>query len=106
MTDREKAIVILQRMADDKEEELYICDDEGGSVCVLILEEQNAILAGIEALKGRPHGEWVEVDIKPLPYGGYTCNYQCNKCNYFTKEYHLNFCPNCGAKMSVPERTD
>ena len=49
----------------------------------------------------RPHGEWVEVDIKPLPYGGYTCNYQCNnnKCNYFTKEYHLNFCPNCGADM-------
>lgn len=48
----------------------------------------------------RPHGEWKEVDIKPLPYGGYTCNYQCNKCNYFTKEYHLNFCPNCGLPMT------
>ena len=54
-------------------------------------------------MEERPHGEWVEVDIKPLPYGGYTCNYQCNKCNYFTKEYHLNFCPNCGADMRPKE---
>lgn len=47
----------------------------------------------------RPQGEWIEVDIKPMPYGGYTCNRKCNKCGYFTKEYRLNFCPNCGADM-------
>ena len=47
----------------------------------------------------RPQGEWEEVDIKPMPYGGYTCNRKCNKCGYFTREYRLNFCPNCGAKM-------
>ena len=49
MTDREKAIEILQRLADGKAEELYIFDDEDGGVCGQILEEQNAILAGIEA---------------------------------------------------------
>ena len=49
--------------------------------------------------KLRPQGEWIEVDIKPTPYGGYTCNRKCKRCNYFTKEYRLNFCPNCGADM-------
>lgn len=63
----------------------------------------DAVKVGIP-YEERTHGEWIEVDIKPLPYGGYTCNYQCNKCNYFTKEYHLNFCPNCGATMD--ERSD
>lgn len=43
--------------------------------------------------------EWIEVDIKPTPYGGYTCNRKCKRCNYFTKEYRLNYCPNCGAYM-------
>ena len=52
-----------------------------------------------EAEKARPQGEWIEVDIKSTPYGGYTCNRKCNKCGYFTREYRLNFCPNCGAKM-------
>ncbi len=47
----------------------------------------------------RPQGEWIEVDIKPTPFGGYTCNRKCNKCGYFTKEYRLNFCPKCGADM-------
>lgn len=62
MTDREKAIEILQRLADGKAEELNIFDDEGGGVCGQILEEQDAILAGIEALKTeRPHGEWIPV---------------------------------------------
>ena len=48
-------------------------------------------------------GEWIEVDIKSTPYGGYTCNRKCNKCGYFTREYRLNFCPNCGAEMRGSE---
>lgn len=61
---------------------------------------QDLIALNKKLSKERPYGEWIEVDIKPLPYGGYTCNYKCNNCNYFTKEYHLNFCPICGAPMT------
>lgn len=101
MMDREKAIEVLQRMADDKTEELHICDDEGGSVCGLILEEQNAILAGIEALKEqRPHGEW-----RDYSNDGYVecpfCDHATN-CNDNIKELH--YCFYCGAAMRPRER--
>lgn len=62
-------------------------------------EELEDFKKELEKVVRRPQGEWIEVDIKPTPYGGYTCNYKCNRCKYFTKEYHLNFCPNCGTDM-------
>lgn len=48
---REKAIMILQKMVDDKTDALSIFDDEGGDVCHNILEEQDALLFAIETLK-------------------------------------------------------
>lgn len=98
MTDREKAIEILQRIADGKAEELNIFDDEGGGVCGQILEEQDAILAGIEALKEqRPHGEWISLanDNRPLDP-----RMKCSLCEEIhTSCASWNFCPNCGARM-------
>lgn len=101
MIDREKAIEILQRLADDKREELHIWDDEGGGVCGQILEEQNAILAGIEALKERSHGEWkynpdcVNDEMQAVFY--------CSICNQGAYSRHDNFCPNCGSDNKQKE---
>lgn len=94
---REKAIEILQRLADGKSEDLYIFDDEGGDVCGQILEEQNAILSGIESLKDqRPHGEWV------FDEDGY---FSCSCCKMKPKYQVATtyFCPNCGADMRRKE---
>ncbi len=105
MMDRKEAIEILQRISDDKTEELHICDDEGGSVCGLILEEQNAILAGIEALKERPHGEW-EHWGSPFTDDCIANSIVCSLCKARYVEIEgevFNFCPNCGADMRQEE---
>ena len=54
----------------------------------------------IEALKEPKQGEWIETNVKPTPFGGYTRDLKCNLCNRVTYEYQPNFCPNCGARMT------
>jgi len=52
----------------------------------------------------RQHGEWIEVNVKPTPFGGYTRDLKCSRCNKITHEYHPIFCSNCGARMDGDEK--
>lgn len=58
----------------------------------LMAKQIEAIDMAIEALQDRPQGEWIEED----EYGDL---WVCDQCG-FANEYKINFCHNCGARMS------
>ena len=58
-------------------------------------ERSVAIDMAIEALKERPHGEWIY--HKEWECDG-ECAFECSKCGMGT-DVDYNFCPNCGADM-------
>ena len=69
-------------------------------------EEKDALNMAIEALKERPHGEWLshyeyckKHDCIP---SGLIAFWWCNKCEQGV-EIPTNFCPNCGADMTKKE---
>ena len=50
------------------------------------------------------HAEWVDVNgftYVELPKGHKWC--ECSNCNFEIMNTPYNYCPNCGAKMSVKE---
>ena len=55
-------------------------------------DELDAVLIAIEAIKARPHGEWIDIE-------GYYC--ECSNCKIVgvNELDYANFCPNCGADM-------
>ena len=68
-------------------------------------KEEKALAMAIEALKERPHGEWIPHTFKDKRTGetvnftiGSIVRMTCSVCN---KDAFAggNFCPNCGASM-------
>lgn len=58
------------------------------------IEWKQNLVNALERLHKQSEGEWV----KDAPH----CNFHCSQCGFYPfTEYskHLNFCPNCGAKM-------
>lgn len=49
------------------------------------------------------HGRWIHTDLAAHWYG----KDECSECTYHEKDRrdlsHLNYCPNCGCKMSKEE---
>ena len=49
------------------------------------------------------HGRWIHTDLAKHWYG----KDECSECTYHEKDRsdlsHLNYCPNCGCKMSKEE---
>ena len=49
------------------------------------------------------HGRWIHTDLANHWYG----KDECSECTYHEKDRsdlsHLNYCPNCGAKMDKEE---
>lgn len=57
-------------------------------------------LPSIDGVQVR-HGEWVWVQYDANPEIG---NFHCSKCRFIPADFnmakrHLNYCPNCGARM-------
>lgn len=62
--------------------------------------ENEALDLAIKALEKRPQGEWIKVDDNVRS--------QCSECGFKYADYRilLNFCPNCGAKMTKEAEND
>ena len=82
------AIEILKGIQDNLEETKFL--------------ERCALDMAIEALKDRPHGEWI------FKNGKYRCTacgdkaiYRYNGTSTIPKEILTDFCPNCGAVMDM-----
>lgn len=49
------------------------------------------------------HGKWVSAERRPMTF------YECSLCNdrwNYGAVIHMNYCPNCGAKMDLEEQDD
>ena len=72
-----------------------------------MFEEAEVLTMAIEALNGRPRGEWADMNGNPVPLnedGETTNSCWCSECGEWlvaSDEYPTkgNFCPNCGAGM-------
>ena len=103
---KEETIKILQKLSDNKTDELAIMDDEGGAVCADIIADQDALNVAIKALKEeRPHGEWIAIPKYKRRGKRF---FDCSVCHYgkngeiiceISDSKIPNFCPNCGADM-------
>lgn len=60
-------------------------------------ELDEAFFMAIEALQDRPKGEWIPhaTSVGLKHYAEYA---RCSECGEMAL-VHMNFCPNCGAKM-------
>ena len=76
---------------------IEILKDIQGNLEETRIIERCAIDMAIEALKERPHGEWIDrSDGGRIRYPFWE-RYECSKCG--AKSENTNFCPNCGADM-------
>lgn len=57
-----------------------------------------ALKMAIEALKGRPHGEWIDTGEMEEYWAE---EYKCSLCGALSHAH--NFCPWCGASMGKKE---
>lgn len=51
------------------------------------------------------HGRWIEYTkvIIPEPYNKWEQAWKCSECGFDDGFVAYNFCPNCGAKMDIPD---
>lgn len=51
------------------------------------------------------HGRWIEHTkvIIPEPYNKWEQAWKCSECGFDDGFVAYNFCPNCGAKMDIPD---
>ena len=58
--------------------------------------------ADVETMK---NGRWIEFTkvIIPEPYNKWEQAWKCSECGFDDGFVAYNFCPNCGAKMDIPD---
>lgn len=102
--EREALIEWLKRI-------LLIDLSDGRGLCRVIMEDDfkkaikkmpKGIIADVAPVK---HGRWIEYTkvIIPEPYNKWEQAWKCSECGFDDGFVAYNFCPNCGAKMDIPD---
>lgn len=102
--DREALIEWLKRIP-------LIDLSDGRGLCRVIMEDDfkkaikkmpKGIIADVAPVR---HGRWIEYTkvIIPEPYNKWEQAWKCSKCGFDDGFVAYNYCPNCGAKMDIPD---
>lgn len=95
---REKAIQVISNIIHD-DISVYGHKDKPRNI---------ALAMAIEALRERPHGEWIYNQYDGNANIG---NWHCSECRHivyggYSQKPYYNFCPNCGADMRKMVETE
>ena len=98
---REEAITIMQLYKDELEHRIAKIDYDIREIDLYSIH-LDAFEVAIEALSAEAvQGEWIFRTDIPIGGGRESAGYVCSNCrkDYFHVD-GMNFCPNCGAKMT------
>lgn len=107
----EEAIAVIKKEAEcvKRQGKTGECcrDNFGCGACDLVEKDINIFAAyflAIEALKDRPHGEWMKEIIVEEPRKNKRAYARCTECGVLFNHYkfavlHFFFCPICGSDM-------